>query len=185
MNKILKAIIFILISYITVSLLISNVRVPYEDTIRKVLFVVILVTLVMLFDKKKLAYFGFRDPSKERLSLLLSLLGVFTIYVIFHGFSFSLTSPSLLPAVYIILCVSCEEVFFCGYSQNVLQESLRRIEAIILISLFFCIYVFTSQWIILVELFVLRLWLAFLFSLNLSLAPPLLGRIAYIMFSFF
>jgi len=185
MNKILKAIIFILISYITVSLLISKVRVSYEDTIRKVLFVVVLVMLVMLFDKKKLAYFGFKNPSRERLSMLLSLLGVFAIYVIFHGFSLSLTSPSLLPTMCIILRAFCEEVFFCGYSQNVLQESLGRIEAIILVSLFFCIYAFTSQWMILAELLVLRLWLAFLFSLNLSLAPPLLGRVAYIAFSFF
>ena len=185
MNKILKAMIFILISYITVALLISKVRVPYEDTIRKVLFAVVLVTLVMLFDKKKLAYFGFKNPSGERLSMLLSLLGVFAIYVIFHGFSLSLTLPSLLPTVCIIFRASCEEVFFCGYAQNVLQEGLGRIEAIILVSLFFCIYAFTSQWMILAELLVLRLWVAFLFSLNLSLTPPLLGRIAYIVFSLF
>lgn len=185
MNKILKAAILILVSYVIVVLLISKTHVPYEDVTRKVLFVVVLVTLVMFFDKKKLAYFGFKNPSGERLSMLLSLLGVFVIHVIFHGLSLSFNSPSLLPIVLVILRASCEEVFFCGYVQNVLQENLGRIEAIMLASFIFCVYAFTSQWILLAELFVLRVWLAFLFSLNCSLAPPLLGRIAYIILSLF
>ena len=52
--------------------------------------------------------------------MLLGMLGVFAIYVLFHGLFFSPRIPLLIPTLVVFILAFLEEVFFCGYAQNIL-----------------------------------------------------------------
>ena len=72
MNKILKAALFILVSFIVAILFVSKIDVPQRDLVRKALFVVLLIMLVILLDRRSLLTLDSRILQKKDSSCCLA-----------------------------------------------------------------------------------------------------------------